>query len=81
MNREHLDRLLRRIAATEPEEISCSECFDLLAAGVEIGLAGAAEHPGWARLAQHLAQCAVCQDEYDVLRSFVAEDDDAGGPT
>ena len=65
------DRLLRQIAHTEPEEISCSACFDLLASGVEHELAGAAPTPVQARLAQHLGQCAVCREEYEVLRSLV----------
>ena len=66
-----LDRLLRQIADTEPEEISCSECFDLLARGVEAELAGAVALPEQARLAQHLGQCRVCREEYEVLRDFV----------
>ena len=46
-----LDRLLRQISDTEPEEISCSECFELLAGGVERELAGAATTAVQARLA------------------------------
>ncbi len=66
-----LDRLLRQIAHTEPEEISCSDCFDLLASGVEHELAGAAPTPVQTRLAQHLGQCAVCREEFEVLRDLV----------
>jgi len=81
-----LDRLLRQISDTEPEEISCSECFDFLASGVELELAGAAITPLQARLAQHLGQCAVCREEYEVLRDFVRSTPsdpalDAGAPS
>ena len=66
-----LDRLLRQIADTEPEEISCSECFEWLPGAVERELAGAAPASRDARLARHLGQCAVCREEYEVLRDFV----------
>jgi hypothetical protein len=66
-----LDRLLRQISETETDEISCSECFELLAGGVEHELTGGAATPLQARLAQHLGQCGVCREEYEVLRDLV----------
>jgi hypothetical protein len=36
-----IERLLRHVSATETEEISCSDCFELLSTGVELDLAGA----------------------------------------
>ena len=66
-----VDRLLRQIAGTETDEISCSECFDLLPGTVERELSGAGTTPVQARLAQHLGQCAVCREEYEVLRDLV----------
>jgi hypothetical protein len=66
-----LDRLLRQISKTETDEISCSECFELLAGGVEHELSGAAATPVQARLVQHLGQCGVCREEYEVLRDLV----------
>ncbi len=79
MNEQHLERLLRRVSDTEAEELSCSECFDLLATGVELELAGQTTAPVWRRLAQHLGQCGVCREEYDVLRDFVRSAE-SGGP-
>jgi len=73
-----LERLVQRIAETETDEISCSECFDLLPIGVEHELSGAAATPVQARLAQHLVQCGVCRDEYEVLRDLVRSD--SGNP-
>ena len=67
-----LERLLRQISETEIDEISCSECFDLLPVGVEHELSGAAATPVQARLARHLAQCGVCREEYEVLRDLVS---------
>jgi len=68
-----MDRLLERIAKTEPDELSCSECFELLDVAVELELAGRTHTPAWQRFAQHLAQCGVCREEYEVLKDFVAE--------
>jgi hypothetical protein len=75
-----LDRLLQQVSATEPEEISCSECFDSLASAVERELAGVPATPLQARLAQHLGQCAVCREEYEVLRAFVQSTEADPGP-
>ena len=75
-----LDRLLQQVSATEPEEISCSECFDSLASAVELELAGAPVTPLQARLAQHLGQCAVCHEEYEALRAFVQSTETDPGP-
>ncbi len=72
MNPEQLARLVRQVSATETEEISCAECFDLLAPCVEQDVAGAAPTDRSRRLAQHLGQCAVCREEYEALRSLLA---------
>ena len=74
MNREQLERLLRRVSETEPAEISCSECFDLLSTAVDLELAGGGKTALSIRLAQHLSHCAVCREEYEVLRDFVREE-------
>jgi hypothetical protein len=79
MNTDRLEQLLRRIAATRSEEISCSDCFELLATGVELELAGNMDDPVWTRLAQHLGQCGVCHEEYEVLRDFVREESQPEG--
>jgi hypothetical protein len=70
MDPRAIERLLRHVFDTEAEEMSCSECFELLAAGVELELAGTTS-PVLARLAQHLRQCGVCREEYETLRDFV----------
>jgi hypothetical protein len=71
MSPRSFDRLLRQISETETDEISCSECFELLPGAVEHELSGAAATPLQARLAQHLGQCGVCREEYEVLRDLV----------
>lgn len=71
MDSRSIVRLLRHVFDAEPEEISWSECFDLLSAGVELELAGATWEPGLTPLGHHLGQCRVCRDEYETLRDFV----------
>jgi len=71
-----LSRFLEMIAATEVEEISCSECFDLLSRHVDLEIAGYGIDSQWARLQQHLHQCGVCRDEYETLKDLVRLDSD-----
>lgn len=79
MDRHLVERLLQKVSDTEVEEISCSECFELLSTGVELELAGATAAPVFARLAQHLGQCGVCREEFETLRDFVRAESE--GPT
>ena len=71
MNGSHLEQLLRLIARTEDEEISCTECFELLP--IYVDLEGAGENPDakGPRFRQHLDQCGVCREEYETLRELI----------
>ncbi len=70
MDPSRLERLVRMIYRTEDEEISCSECFDLVAQYVDSEIAGRPVPARLRRLAQHLDQCGVCREEYEVLREL-----------
>jgi hypothetical protein len=63
--------LLRSIADTEDEEISCAECFDLVSQYVDLEVAGMVSNQTLPRLTKHLQQCGVCREEYEVLRDLV----------
>jgi hypothetical protein len=69
-------RLLQDIADTDDEEISCTECFDLVPQYVDLEVAGQANDRTLPRLQQHLRQCRVCREEYEVLRDLVRRDAD-----
>ena len=71
VNRSSLERLLRLIAHTEDEEISCSECFGLLPIYVDLELAGETPDAKVPRFRQHLDQCGVCREEYETLRELI----------
>jgi hypothetical protein len=66
-----LDHLLRCIAHTQEEEISCDECFALVPVFVDLEMAGEPAAERLPRLSQHLGQCGVCQEEYETLRALV----------
>jgi hypothetical protein len=66
-----LRRLLETVADTEDEEISCTECFELVSQFADAEVAGRAGDRTMPRLQQHLRQCGVCREEYEVLRDLV----------
>ena len=71
MNRSQLEQLMRRIARTEDEEISCTECFELLPIYVDLEVAGEDPDVKVPRFRQHLDQCGVCREEYETLRELI----------
>ena len=81
MERPAWRRLLEQIADTQDEEIPCTECLDLVSqyAGLELaGMAGEATLP---RLQQHLRQCGVCREEYEVLRDLLRLEAEGRSPS
>jgi hypothetical protein len=78
MEYERFEKWLRNIYETQDEEISCTECFDLVSRFVELEISGhnaVAELPP---LKQHLQQCPACREEYETLRDLArleAQDD------
>jgi uncharacterized protein with PIN domain len=74
MNPPTFDRWLAQILATEENELSCSDCFDSLSEYVERELAQSAPDARMRQLGQHLAQCRVCREEYEMLRELATTD-------
>jgi predicted anti-sigma-YlaC factor YlaD len=77
MKHRRFDVWLRNIYETQDEEISCTECFDLVSRFVELESSGgdvANERP---QVKRHLNQCRACRDEYEMLRDLaLLEDED-----
>jgi hypothetical protein len=63
-------RLLRQLEETRDQELSCSECFEQLSDYVDLEIAGQPVAEGMPLLRQHLSQCGVCREEYQVLREL-----------
>jgi hypothetical protein len=76
MTQPDFDSLLWHIWKTEDEEISCTECFDLVPQYVDLEIAGGVTDDTLPGLRQHLDRCAVCREEYETLRELVGRDDD-----
>ena len=77
MKKDRFERWLQDIYHTQDEEISCSECLDLVSGFVDIELSGEDPAAKMPQLKQHLTQCVACQAEYETLRDLarLAKDD------
>jgi hypothetical protein len=76
-----LERLLRLAARTEDEELSCSECFDLLPQYVDLEIEGQAPDSRLPIFRQHLEQCAVCREEYETVRELARLEAEGHSPS
>ncbi len=70
MKRERFEGWLRNIYQTQENEISCTDCFDLVSGFVELEIAGQDAASRLPQLKQHLFQCQACRDEYEALRDL-----------
>lgn len=61
---------LKLIQATQPEEISCSECFEHVSTYVELEVTGEPAPKLMPQLKQHIDQCQVCREEYELIREL-----------
>jgi hypothetical protein len=72
------EHLVRLISDTRDEELSCTQCFELISQYVDLEAGRGDAADSMPRLAQHLRQCAVCHEEYEVLRDLARTDDPSG---
>ncbi len=70
MNHDRFERWLRNIYETQEEEISCTECFDLMSRFVELEASGQDAAAKLPQVKQHLNQCPACRTEYETLRDL-----------
>lgn len=68
MKRAQFERWVRQISGTRDEEISCTECFDLISRYVDSEIAGEPVGDKLPHVQHHLDQCRVCREEYEMLR-------------
>jgi len=81
MNRERFDAWLRNIYGTQDEEISCTECFDLVSRFVELETSGRDAVAELPKVKQHIEQCRACRDEYENLRDLARFENEGGAPS
>ena len=80
MKPKRFDVWLRNISETQEEEISCTECFDLVSRFVELEMAVGAVGTELPEVKQHLNQCRACRDEYEMLRDLARLEDEGHTP-
>lgn len=67
LDRDQLTVLLDAVARTQATEIDCDACLAGMAEFAESELVGLALPDAQGRVAEHLAQCAECREEYELL--------------
>jgi hypothetical protein len=81
VNPSRLEWLLRLAARTQDEELSCAECFDVLPQYVDLEVAGEGPDRRLPLFQQHLEQCAVCREEYEMLRELARLEAEGRSPS
>ena len=80
MERNRFKSWLRNIYETQDEEISCTECFDLVSHYVELEISGENAVVKMPQLKHHLDQCKACRDEYEILLAIARFENEGGAP-
>lgn len=78
MKSNRFESWLQKIYHTQDEEISCTECFDLVSSFVELELSGGEPAVKMPQVVQHLHQCSACREEYETLRDLLHLEDEGG---
>jgi hypothetical protein len=66
-HRESIEGLLGPIG----EEVSCEQCFELLAAYLELELKGGDADGRFPGMREHLGGCPACREDLESLRALV----------
>jgi len=66
----NFSKLVKHVHDTQSEEISCSECLDLVSRYVDIELSSGDAITQLPSVKQHLDQCLVCSEEYQLLHQL-----------
>ncbi len=70
MKSKRFTQWLQNIITTQDEEISCSECFDLVSRYVDTEFSSADPSTKMSQVKQHLSQCLTCREEYEILHDL-----------
>lgn len=81
MNRSQLELLLRLVVQTQDEELSCTACFEQLPLYVDLEVSGEAPDVRLPLFRRHLEQCAVCREEYEMVRELARLESEGRSPS
>lgn len=70
--------LLTAISRTQPDEIDCRTCFEVLEEYAERDARGDDPVEALPRVADHLERCRDCREEYNALRAAMRAMDREG---
>ncbi len=70
MDQAKFELWLKRILETEDEEISCTDCFDLVSRYVDVEMSGGEAEVVMKHVSDHLKQCPACREEYETLHDL-----------
>ncbi len=66
----NFSKLVKHVHDTQDSEISCSDCLDLVSQYVDLELANGDATAQLPAVKQHLDQCLVCSEEYNLLHQL-----------
>lgn len=81
MEEKRFERWLKNIFTTQEEEISCSECFELVSRFVELEFSGGNPEMDLPQVKQHLSQCRACGEEYETLHDLRRLEEEGNAPS
>ncbi|MCJ7699991.1 MAG: hypothetical protein MUO62_00270 [Anaerolineales bacterium] len=67
LTKEVIQKMMRSIHMTYPNELTCSECFEEVDRFAEMELTGKNAAEAMPLVKQHLERCATCKEEYEAL--------------
>ncbi|MEM5774572.1 MAG: hypothetical protein AAGU05_06180 [Anaerolineaceae bacterium] len=76
-----ISRLLKRVNNTVENEINCSVCLEQISRYVDLELATGQAGQRMPQVAQHLGQCGVCHEEYQMLHELAVLESQGGLPS
>jgi hypothetical protein len=68
--KSNFSRMVKRVQHTQNIEINCSACLDQVSQYVDLELSTGRAADRMPQVKQHLDQCGVCFDEYQILRQL-----------
>ena len=74
MRTTQLRHWFEKMYATQEKELSCSDCFRLVSVYVDRELAGEDHKTVLKMVRQHLDQCQVCKEEYEILLELAKDE-------
>ena len=76
LSTEQIQTLVGLIVTTEPDQISCDDCFGQIGEFAEKSLEGRDLPQGMQVIQRHLTQCPCCKGEYEALLDALKEIDE-----